>query len=151
MTKIPSRHGFSLAEVLISVVVSSIALSGLASALFFGLLSGRYADERTLALNYARQMIEIIRISNRDFDPNLAAIGLEDNPGDRRPLQTAPFDGTSAGFAGVTFYDPQFTRNIRVTQGEPNGSLAKIEVTLYWTRNGVERNVQVVAYHAKRL
>ena len=145
------RQGFSLTECLIAVTVLSVALSGLASTLFFGLLSGQYADERSHALNWARQMVEIVKISNADFQNPLPA-GLNDAPTVRRALGAAPFDGGLTGSSSGMFADERakgFTRNIQVKRIGPGGYIAEIRVQIFWTNHGVERSLELVSHHAQ--
>ena len=163
------HRGFSLVEILIAVVVLAIALSGLASALFFGVISGQYADERSIALAYARQFVEIIKVNSGEAGGigifNFSAplnTELTQADGARSIMSSAPFNGTMLGSAGQFASEDakRYRRNIRVTRYGPNlpfaglgfqPSLAEIRVRLYWWNHGVERMLEVTAHDSRTL
>lgn len=57
----PARQkGFTIAEVLITIAVISVAFLGTIAALAFGMTASRDTSQHTVALNYNRRMIELV-------------------------------------------------------------------------------------------
>ncbi len=71
-TAFPRRacHGFSLFEVLITVVVVGIGLLGLAGLQFAGLRASNNANQHTIATQLAQDVIERIRANRRGASTN---------------------------------------------------------------------------------
>jgi prepilin-type N-terminal cleavage/methylation domain-containing protein len=54
------RRGFTIAEVLITIAIISVAFLGTMAALAFGMTATRDTAQHTTALNYNRRMIELL-------------------------------------------------------------------------------------------
>lgn len=136
-----SIRGFSIIEVLIAVVVLSIGILGVLSALLYGFRASSHAERVAEATNYGRQIIEGIRIQNLVFPPP-APSWSETTDSGRRPLNAAPFD------AGVTALpNANYRRNIQISYLPPNNTIARIQVRIYWSSSGFEHFVELVGYH----
>ena len=113
LCKINKISGFTLIEVLIAIVVLSVALLGLASIAVVALNSTHYSKMRTTAIALAQDKME-----------DLKRIGIttplsSDNNGTEEALD-------ASGDVGEGF----FTRSVTITGGD--GQLTTISVNVAW-------------------
>ena len=156
-----NRGGFSLSEVLISIAVISIGMLGLMSAMLFGTKASSHAQRSSQAANYAREIIEFIRMRDWAASPPTGLVDVSDAT--RKALGAAPLNGST----GATFTipaDANYTRNIQITPVAGLTDLYRIQVRVFFTATGgidsgvggvgsgfgsVERTVQLVALYGK--
>jgi prepilin-type N-terminal cleavage/methylation domain-containing protein len=114
----PVRKGFGLIELLVSIAI--IAAISTFSYLSFTVVNRATVSIRnkTVAIDLLQKSLEEIRaFAKTDFD-NIESIDLEDMSGD--------FDG--------------FTRLVSITNSENSDEIKKIDITITWNDNGVEKN-----------
>lgn len=151
----PSRPhkqtGFSLAEVMIAILVIVIGLAGVTAALVYGIRNstkGKYISEST---QIARAIFEYTQSAGLvdTVDPGdpwpTADGGLNDAPDERRRLNAAPF----GGLAFLPQRVEKYTRNVKVERvsADPNShryNLATVTVTVYWVDEHGEHKSEVV-------
>ncbi len=106
-----SQHGFNLIEAMVSVVVLSVGMIGIASLYTQGLGAGRTALYRTIAVNLASDMADRIR-ANRTAGVAYGGAAADSNcdPGDNK-------DCTPAEMAAHDLW----LWNAQVVQQLPNG------------------------------
>lgn len=147
-------RAFSLVEVLIAIVVFIVGISGVTSALWFGVKSSQHGTRITEATNHGRSMMEAL--IGRNYIDNAAALagtppwptdgsGINDNdPNTRRPLDEAPFLATHLPASDIRSY----TRNVtceRITNDDTSHEyhLARVTISIFWEENGSERKVEI--------
>lgn len=149
--KAASRRGFSLIEVLIAVGVISVALLGVLSVFAFGVRAQHTGGRTTEAINYCRELMEVIRLQNLAFQSwgttgALPGSGSGVNDADdtvRRPIEE-PFSGNQPVPPNTNF-----TRNIRIKKLATSGyqsNVVIISVKVFWADRGKEREVQLQAF-----
>lgn len=153
------KRGFSLAEVLISISVIAIGLLGTLAALSYGVRGQKVSGDYTLATNYARQLIELVRVRNLDWqDPLPAGLvdtvgggGLDDPTTQTRPLGSAPFQ---ADFVGLNTVDQNFRRSIQIARvsnvpTDYRYRIKQITVSVYWWDKRKLKRLTMLGYHAQ--
>jgi len=136
-------QGFSLIEVLIVIIVVALALLGTIASMTFGLKSSKQAERLSEATNYARESIGLVRDQGLAWATPLDA-ALNDSESTRRDLNAAPLTAMPAG--------TNMKRNIQVLQGTGPGELAnvaRVRVRVYWTIDGHEKSVELVAFQRR--
>lgn len=135
------RHGYSLVEILIMMVIVTIALLGLMGSFAYGVRANAQAHKTATATGYASQVMDMIRTNNYAWvDPsgNLA----DPDGSTRKALNAAPLTMAPA--------DAAFTRNVEITQGIGAGykaNIARIKVRIHWfTDAGAEKTVELVGF-----
>lgn len=93
--------GVTLIEILITVLVLSIGLLGVAALQSFALQSGQYASQQTQATNMAYELADFMRV-----DGSLRGTGTVP---DLTPWQTSAAETLPNGSVEVEFADPQLT------------------------------------------
>lgn len=137
-----SKRGFSMIEVMFSVASLAVASLGVLGVLTFGAVAGDSAGDFSQATQLGREIVENIRVDRLNLDPFDPPAGLVDaDLTARTDLNAAPFDPAYMGLPA----DSRFKRNIQITEIDPD-RLAKIEVRVYWVRNGKERHVETSAF-----
>ncbi len=145
--------GFTLVEAVVAFGIIFIAAISLHATLSGGLKATRHSGRMTEAVNYGRQLVELIRVRNLPFNqdrvPPARESGLNDRLLERRPLAAPPFGNSD--FAGLP-ETANFRRNIRMERVSDSSEsfeyhLMKITVTVYWSESGDERSVQLSTYH----
>lgn len=140
-----------MAELLIALVIIAIALLGLISALAYGMRANEGAERRSQALNYARMLMGEIKRNAALPSPDswvwdTPPTGLFDSSDTDHTtaLDAAPFD------TGLFPPDTRMTRNIMVVQPLASSGhrsrLARVRVRVFWEKNGVEKDVELVGY-----
>lgn len=117
--------GFTLIEVMISMVILAIGVLGLAPLMVLSIYSNTYSQDLTRATAVAQDRIEQLK-----DDPNFAVL---------------PFTETTPGIDGI--YD----RDIRVddtsTDGTVPAGVYRIKVTISWVdKKGMARSVDYYTY-----
>jgi prepilin-type N-terminal cleavage/methylation domain-containing protein len=145
------KRGFSLAEVMIAILVIVIGLAGVTAALVYGIQNstrGKYISEST---QIARTIFEYTQATNLvdTTSPGepfpTADSGINDPPAARRLLTQAPF----GGLAIIPNRVEKYRRNItveRVSDTITNHRyyLARVTVRVYWEDEHGEHNSEVV-------
>lgn len=137
------RSGLSLVEIIIATAVLAIGILGVMATFIFGTQATGTGKRTSEATNYARMILESIRINPTDVEGSGASLfpsnltGLNDSEGDRVTLEAAPFN--SAGLPTGT----SFKRNVQVTY--PSAAIAQIRVRVFWTEREHERSVELIA------
>lgn len=140
--------GFSLIEVMITVVVVAIALLGLLSAFAYGMKADENAHRRSEATNHARFILGQVRRDAsvmQDWTSNSLPAAFLMADADRDRLDAAPLAGLPA--------NSNTTRNIQVTRGVGAGhlsNLARVQVRVYYSIRGNEKSVEVIALQPQR-
>ncbi len=62
----PKKRGFTLAEVLVSIAVLTISISGVLSALAYDAFSSEQSGAYTFALNYTRRVLDLMQSGQID-------------------------------------------------------------------------------------
>jgi len=139
MTREP-RRAFTLSEILISIAVLSIGMLGLMAAMLYGSRGAEHARRVTEANNYARQILEIIRIRNVASEAGATDSG-----------QVALNAGNYSGTWGVMPANTDYRRQVTCTllSSAAGVSLYNIKVRVFWNSSGqgAERSVDLVAVH----
>ncbi|GMU54794.1 MAG: hypothetical protein AMXMBFR33_39400 [Candidatus Xenobia bacterium] len=135
------RRGYSLVEILIMLVVVTIALLGLMGSFAYGVRANAQAQKTATATGYASQVMDMIRTNNYAWvDPS----GNLNDPSaaTRKALNAAPLT--------MAPDDAGFTRNVEITQGIGAGykaNIARIKVRVFWrTDAGTEKTVELVGF-----
>ena len=118
-----TKLGFTLLEIIITIVLFTLGIVAIVGALSIALVGSDDAENTTIAINLAQGRLEEIR--NLDFDAGIA-------------------DEAKAGVAGFS----RFQRQVVVT--EPETDLKQVTVTIYWTPKGGEANVSLATYISKK-
>ncbi|MFA5508748.1 MAG: prepilin-type N-terminal cleavage/methylation domain-containing protein [Vulcanimicrobiota bacterium] len=134
------KHGgFSLAEVMIAILVIVIGLAGVTAALVYGIRNstrGKYISESTqLARTYLEytQNTGLLDSSSPGEPWPTSESGINDAPQDRSLLNAPPFGGLSF----IPDRVEKYRRNIRVERlaDDPDNhryNLARVTVNIYW-------------------
>lgn len=137
-------RGLSLLEMMFVVMVVSIGFLGTMSVLAWGLKAGDEGARMTEAINYSRDMLEIIRVRNLAFsgpntittDPDLLGVHTLDHP----PFNTDGLPGTAS----------PFRRDISIARVAATGYQARmvtIQVSTTWeAKGGRKKRVTVEGY-----
>ena len=144
---------------MISIAVISIGMLGLMAAMLFGTKASSHAERSSQAANYAREIIEFIRMRDWVSSPPTGLVDTTDTA--RKALGAAPLDGS----LGTTFALPanaNFTRNIQISNVAGLTNLYRIQVRVFFTSTGgisgggvgpgfgvVERRVVLVGMYGK--
>ena len=134
------RRAFSLAELMVAMLVVSIGLLSIAGAVIYSTRIGTQSARQTRALQYSKQIIALSKLSNL---PRVAPIN--DAPGDRVPMEAPPFQSQITA-------SPDFKRNVRMQplSNDPNdyrSQLYNVDVTVYWYDRGRELSLRDQAIH----
>lgn len=164
-----SERGFSLLEMVVAMVILTIGLLGVASAIGYSLMvsnRGRgLTNSKMLVVSILEQM-ETLRntreLSFEEISNSQAAgstfTGFPYDPTVFRPVSTVPGNdgvfgtaddlwGPSGTTDDLTLARPGVTRQIKITGFTSNAYLKKIEVTLrYMTGDGRTRDLVGVSY-----
>ena len=118
-----SSTGFTLVEVLISIVVLSIAVLGF-SAMTLGTIRGlSFSDKLTTATTLAQRQMEVL--NNAPYDQVVA---------DNYPIEDY---GSIAGY-------PKFSRSVTVADATPENNTKTVTVNVRWLDDaGTTRNVNL--------
>lgn len=144
-------RAYTLIEVMISIAVIAIALLGTMAALTYGIRGMTVSGKNTVALNHARQIIEMIRVKNLAWQPNappLNSSNLNDSSSARVALEAPPFSADFPAGSG-------FTRNISIqrvslSSADYRYNIMQAIVTVYWWDHEAERKVVQIS-HLTRL
>ncbi|MEW6280563.1 MAG: prepilin-type N-terminal cleavage/methylation domain-containing protein [Candidatus Eremiobacterota bacterium] len=133
-------RGFSIIEMLISVLILTIGMLGVIGALTFGLRASSVSGTTSDAVNYSRQIIETIRVQNLDW----GGVITSDPASARTDLNAPPFASLPS--------NTNLRRNIQFSRVSGNPSdyeynLYQIRVSVYWFDRGNEKSVSMCAYH----
>lgn len=138
------KKGFSLAEVMIAMMVIVVGISGVTHVLWWGKQNERGGSLMTEATNHARTLMETIigqgLIAGNSWPG--AGSGLFDSSNDRSPVFAPPLAGGAANLSSSNL--DGFTRNVRCerlsdlngTSGSSEESLALVVVRVYWQEQG---------------
>lgn len=136
---------------MIAILIFTVGIAGVTSSLWYGTHASQHGKRITEATNHARSMMEALR--GRNYIENAIPMvsgwpgptsGLNDAPGDRVPLDTAPFLQAHLHNADLR----SFTRNVTVTRASTNTSdheygLAVVTIRVYWMEKDSERHIEV--------
>lgn len=149
------KRGFSLSEVLIAVAVIAIGLLGTLASLVYGVRGQAVAGAHTQATNYARQLIELVRVRNLAWPPGTAPPtggGVNDSPSSNPlALDAAPFTTDFAGYRGANNDGRPFFRKIQLrrvsnTVTDPNYRVMEVKVTVYWYDRTMRKSVTLTGH-----
>ena len=119
--------GLSLIELMVALLLLSIALMGLAAAFGPGRMAIQSGDQATTATFLARQVLENMR--NRAYDQDSDEL-----------VTDAAFPATTA-YGGIPNY-PNYRRTITFTNNSPEtGTKTATVVIIYRNSSGVEQSV----------
>lgn len=134
-----SSRGFTLIEVLVSLIILSIGLLGLGLLQARSLQTSFSANQRTVATNLAYQMIDMMRATDPQARYNYAyidfgdAAGQNDTTCNRLPTGGALIADDSAGWlCQVSRELPNGDADVAYAPGGP-GVAGTATVTLRWT------------------
>lgn len=117
-----SEHGFSLPEILVTMVILSVGLLGMAAVITGVMKSNILSSRMTTATALAQEKMEEVR--NQDFG------GLGQHAG-----------AVTEEYGSIACY-PLFKRTVFIEDiGTPLDKLKKVTVTVYW--DGDDRRVQL--------
>ncbi len=152
--------GFSQVELAVAVVVLAVGILGVVASFTFGLQSTRFSGQMSRALAWNRQLIEMIRVRNLAFTPDIppSTSGLNDGPAPSTGTDEARFrnlrDLNDAPFLNDLPLGTGFKRRIQIRRlGSTSAAdkyrqrIAEITVTVYWMDNGRLREVTMKALH----
>ena len=122
MTVRVANCGFTLLEILITIVILTVGIVIIVGLFGTGLVSSFDAENTTIAMNLAQRRMEEVRNLN---------------------FTTGIVDEAKAEIDGF----PGFQREVEVT--EPETDLKEVRVTVYWTCKGEEVSVPLVTYISK--
>ncbi len=132
------RKAFSLIEVMISIVIIAIALAGVTSALVYGVKHSQTGREVSDSTQLARSLFEYMQVTGQidslgpgDWPDDTT--GINDDPEERRLLNSSPFGGMDIRPDLIARY----RRNISIERmsNDPNSHehlLARVVVRVYW-------------------
>jgi len=137
-------------EVLVAMAVLTIGILAVCSVFAMGLRAEGQGGRITEATNYARQLIDLMRVNNKAFSGTNGGVpdsssGVNDGASTRAALDAPPF-GNGLMPAGTLY-----RRNIQVkttgsgATGDYRNDLRQITVTVYWTDHGSERGITLLA------
>ncbi len=137
-------RGLSLLEMMFVVMVVSVGFLGTMSVLAWGLKAGDEGARMTEAINYSRDMLEIIRVRNLAFSgPNTVTTNtdlLGTHTLDHPPFNTENLPGATS----------PFRREIAISRVAATGYEARmvtIQVTTTWeAKGGRKKRVTVEGY-----
>ena len=165
-----SESGFSMLEMVVAMVILTVGLLGVASAIGYSLMvSNRgqgVTNSKMLIVSILEQMETLRNTRELSFDEisNTQATGssftgFPYNPDEFRPVSTVPgTDGvfgtkddlwgacTSGCTDNMALARPGVTRQIRITTFPANPYLKKIQVTLRYTTEGRTRDLVGISY-----
>lgn len=127
-------------EILLASAVVAVGLLSIAGAVIYSTRVGAQAARQTVALQYAKQLIQLSKLYNL---PRVAPIN--DAPSARTAVDAAPF-------AGVVSPNANYRRNLRMTPlssvpTDYRSQLYQIDVTVYWQDRGREVYLHDSAVH----
>lgn len=164
-----SEGGFSLLEMVVAMVILTIGLLGVASAVGYSLMAsnrGRgLTNSKMLVVSILEQMETLRNTRELSFDEisnsqesGSTFTGFPYNPSEFRPVSTVPGNdgvfgtaddlwGASGTSDDMSLARPGVTRQIKITEFTTNRYLKKIEVTLrYTTGDGRKRELVGISY-----
>jgi prepilin-type N-terminal cleavage/methylation domain-containing protein len=145
------KKAFSLAEVMIAILVIVIGLAGVTAALVYGIRNstrGKYISESTqiarTILEYTQAIGLVDTVSPGEPFPDVDS-GINDTPSARKVLNESPFGGLAFLPARVE----QYRRNVTVERVSDDPSnhrynLAKVTVAVFWNDSQGEHKSEVV-------
>lgn len=150
------RGGFSQVELAVAIVVLAIGILGVFASFAYGLQSANHSARLSEAVNYSRQLVELIRVRNLPFqhDRLPPPVGSGINDADKTTweqlsaLEAAPFAHDIPPHTG-------FRRRILVGPVPGSGgsdyrsNLAEIRVSVQWIERGQVREVEMVGHHRR--
>lgn len=116
------KSGFTLIEIAVSMVILSVAVAGMLTALLMGPKNINVADHRIAALNYAQQTIEDLKGKVGETLWPAGTPGKGDLRSGGHPLTVGGELGTFGG-----------ARSYRVWDNVAGTDLKKVTVTVSWT------------------
>ncbi len=158
-SRLKSRAGgFSQVELLIAVAVLAVGILGVFASFAFGLQSTRFSGQMSQAIAWNRQLIEMIRVRNLAFSPDIppSGSGLNDPALTSGVDPEATFrslrDLNAPPFLNDLPLGTGFKRRIQIRRLSPDANdyhnrIAEITVTVYWMDGGRLREVTLKALH----
>jgi len=148
--------GFSQVELAVAIAVLAIGILGVFASFAYGLHSTNHSARLSEAVNYSRQLVELIRVRNLPFLydslPPPSTSGLNDTDKTSweqlSPLEAAPFTHDIPPHTG-------FRRRILVGRVPGSGgsdyrsNLAEIRVSVQWMEKDQVREVEMVGHHRR--
>lgn len=117
-----SQHGIGLIEILVTVLVLSIGLLGLAGLQFTSLRNNQSAMERSMVVVQGYSIIEAIRADTDSAKSGRFNIGLEDNA-----------SGSTFPANAITLWREQLIKNLGDSaKGSVNCNTSMCTVTIQW-------------------
>jgi prepilin-type N-terminal cleavage/methylation domain-containing protein len=164
-----SERGFSLLEMVVAMVILTVGLLGVASAIGYSLMvsnRGRgVTNSKMLVISILEQMETLRNTSELTFEeiantqvPGSTFTGFPYDPQVFRPVSTEPgrdrvfgtaddLWGASGNTDNMALARPGVTRQIQITEFPSNPYLKKIKVTLrYTTGDGKQRDLVGISY-----
>lgn len=150
--RLRNESGFSLMEVMVSVIVFSIAIVFLYQMLFSGRMQVEFEGERRVASKAAELKIEELKYAgygSTDTESGWESLSMDvgDHPSDPRMVLddrgTADEQDDLVGFVNWTVRDTQWIDSGITTDAKV------VDLTLQWPENWVRDEVRVVTVVAK--
>jgi type II secretory pathway pseudopilin PulG len=156
------QAGFTIAEVLLSILILSVALLGVAAAISLGMTSAQHGSYVTQAETYAREMLEYLTNNNYPFNastllPVPSTSGINDPPGVNQPLAAPPLDVSGIVFPANTMFSRHITTISSIATTDPTATtgykldVRRISVTILWNENGKPRSVTLATFQRRPL
>ncbi len=118
-----SKDGFTLLEVMLTVVLFGTGLAALLQVASTGLFAGGENETELVAISLAQEKAEEIR--NKSFSG--MAIASE-----AKAVMASPFQ--------------KFKRSVDVANDTPVTDMERVTVTVYWDTKGIETNKTLITY-----
>lgn len=156
LKKISSEEGFTLVEVLVSLVMLSVALTPIAILATNAINSADTIRDNVIAANLAQEGIEVIRairdtnwtaIPSRSFDNGLSAGNYEVTWNSVPPLDAYQDRFLRLGsegrykYNGASSVPTQFKR--KITIGKPSAAELKVESEVTWNNRLGAQSIKV--------
>lgn len=130
-----NEAGFSLVEVMVSIVLLAIGLLGMLSMLTTAMSTNRFSYDGTTGIQLAQYMVDIIRLNggnnNVRYDGmDTSAIACATDTVDCGPWQAALLDSGMINPIGT----------VSVSADTPTDRVDTVEVRVEWGKDGERRN-----------
>jgi len=117
------KDGFTLLEVMLTIVLFGTGLAALLQVVSTGLFAGGENETELVAISLAQEKTEEIR--NKSFSG--MAIASE-----TKAVMASPFQ--------------KFKRSVDVANDTPVTNMERVTVTVYWDTKGIETNKTLITY-----
>lgn len=127
-------YGFSLIEILVSLVILSVGLLAIAALQTKMLTEGSLSKEKSVAEYYAKQKMEELRRLGCGID----CINL--------PIDSSPLPNPNPRSNKINSYSSEFTRTWSIANG-PTENIRLVKILVSWLdQTGLTKSVELVSY-----